>query len=56
MSSPVYCHGVHIEDEGHEVMTDNYFELLPGIKRRISITIPTPSETYPLTAVMPIGS
>jgi beta-mannosidase len=55
-SSPVYCHGVHIEDEGHEVITDNYFELLPGIPRRISITTPTPSGTYPLNAVMPIGS
>jgi hypothetical protein len=56
VSSPVYCHGVHLEDEGHEVITDNYFELLPGIPRRVSITTPTPSGTYPLAAVMPIGS
>ena len=56
VSSPVYCHGVHLEDEGHEVITDNYFDLLPGIPRRVSITTPTPSGTYPLTAVMPIGS
>jgi hypothetical protein len=56
VSSPVYCHGVHIEDDGHEVLTDNYFELLPGIPLHLSITTPTPSGTYPLTAVMPIGS
>ncbi|HXW13151.1 MAG TPA: glycoside hydrolase family 2 protein, partial [Terriglobia bacterium] len=55
-SSLVYCHGVHLEDEGHEVLSDNYFELLPGIPRHISITAPTPSATYPLTATMPIGS
>ena len=56
VSSQVYCHGVHLEDDGHEVLADNYFELLPGVPRRISITVPTPSGKYPLTAVMPIGS
>jgi beta-mannosidase len=56
VSSQVYCHGVHLEDDGHEVLADNYFELLPGAPRRIPITTPTPSGTYPLTAVMPIVS
>jgi beta-mannosidase len=55
VSSAVYCHGVHLEDEGHEVLADNYFDLLPGIPCRIAITTPTPSGKYPLTAVMPIA-
>ena len=38
------------------MLADGYFELLPGIPRRVSITAPLPSGTYPLTAVMPIGS
>jgi beta-mannosidase len=56
VSSPVYCHGVHIEDDGQEVLADNYFDLLPGVPRRITITAPNASGTYPLTAVMPIES
>jgi beta-mannosidase len=31
VSSPVYCHGVHVEDHGHELISDNWFNLLPGI-------------------------
>ena len=54
VSSPVYCHGVHIEDGGHEVLADNYFDLLPGVPRQIAVTSPNASGSYPLTAVMPI--
>ena len=54
VSSPVYCHGVHIEDGGHEVLADNYFDLLPGVPRHVAITAPNPSGTYSLSAVMPI--
>jgi beta-mannosidase len=56
VSSRVYCHGVHLEDSGHEVLADNYFDLLPGIPLRIPITTPTKSGAYPLKAVKPIGS
>ncbi len=56
VSSPVYSHGVHIEDDGHEVLADNYFDLLPGVPRHIAITAPNASGSYPLTAVMPIES
>jgi beta-mannosidase len=56
VSSPVYCHGVHLEDGGHEVLADNYFDLLPGVPRRIPITAPTPAGTYPLAAVLPLVS
>ena len=36
VSSPVYCHGVHLPDDGEGVLQDNYFDLLPGIPRRIA--------------------
>jgi beta-mannosidase len=55
VSSPVYCHGVHLEDNGQEVLADNYIELLPGIPCHIPITKPTPTGEYPLEAVMPIA-
>jgi beta-mannosidase len=42
ISSPVYCHGVHVEDHGHEWLSDNYFDLLPGVAVRVSITGPAP--------------
>jgi beta-mannosidase len=56
VSSPVYCHGVHLEDEGQAVLADNYFDLLPGIPRQIPILVPSQSAIYPLTAIMPISS
>ena len=31
VSSPVYCHAVHTEDHGREVVSDNWFDLLPGV-------------------------
>jgi beta-mannosidase len=54
VESSVYCHGVHLEDEGHEILADNYFDLLPGIARRIPITVPATSGAYPIRAVLPI--
>lgn len=54
VSSPVYAHGVHLEDEGREILSDNYFDLLPGVPRRIPITKPVPSGTYRLSAVRPL--
>ena len=29
--SPTYCHGVYCNDHGRAVLTDNYFDLLPGV-------------------------
>lgn len=55
VTSQVYSHGVHMDDEGREVISDNYFDLLPGIPRRIAITTPSPSGEYPLAAVMPLN-
>jgi beta-mannosidase len=54
VSSPVYCHGVHIEDGGQEVLADNYFDLVPDVPRHVAITSSNPSGTYPLTALTPI--
>jgi beta-mannosidase len=55
VQSLVYCHGVHLDDEGREVLSDNYFDLLPSVPRRIPITNPVDSGAYLLTAVMPLG-
>ena len=35
ISSPVFCHAVHCEDHGRELLSDNWFDLLPGIPVRI---------------------
>jgi beta-mannosidase len=37
VSSPVYCHAVHVEDHGHELISDNWFDLLPGVARRVKL-------------------
>ena len=54
VSSDVYCHAVHLEDEGREVIDDNYFDLLPGVPVRVAVMTPTDSGTYRLAAVMPL--
>lgn len=33
--SPVFCHGVHVEDHGKAALSDNYFDLLPGAPKRV---------------------
>ena len=35
VSSPVYCHGVHVEDHGRALLSDNWFDLLPGVPLRL---------------------
>lgn len=37
VSSPVYCHAVHVEDHGRELLSDNWFDLLPGVPVRLRI-------------------
>jgi len=34
--SQTYCHGVHFKDKGRIVLSDNYFDLLPGIPKSIT--------------------
>jgi beta-mannosidase len=54
VESPVYCHGVHLEDGGREIISDNYFDLLPGIPRHISIKDARSPDHLSLNAVLPI--
>jgi beta-mannosidase len=54
--SPVYCHAVHLDDDGAQTLEDNYFDLLPGVPRRIRVTKPASSGEYPLAAVLPIAN
>ena len=35
--SKTYCHGVHLKDNGKPLLSDNYFDLLPGIPKTIEI-------------------
>lgn len=35
VSSPVYCHAVRVEDHGRELLSDNWFDLLPGVPVRL---------------------
>ena len=56
LEAAVYCHGVHLEDDGAGVLADNYLDLLPGVSYRIGITQPTESDRYQLSAVLPIGA
>ncbi len=35
VTSPAYCHGVHCNDHGRAVISDNYFDLLPGVPQRL---------------------
>ncbi|MHB9022595.1 MAG: glycoside hydrolase family 2 protein [Armatimonadota bacterium] len=51
ISSPVFCHGVHYYDGGHEVLSDNYFDLLPGITRTVTVVDEMPD----LRVVLPVA-
>jgi beta-mannosidase len=35
LCSPVFCHAVHAEDRGRALLSDNYFDLLPGVPKRV---------------------
>ena len=35
--SPAYCHAVHVEDHGHALLSDNWFDLLPGVPLRLTV-------------------
>jgi len=35
LTSHVYCHAVHVDDGGQCLLSDNYFDLLPGIPKSI---------------------
>ncbi len=33
ISSPTFCHAVHVDDRGHELLSEYYFDLLPGVPK-----------------------
>jgi beta-mannosidase len=35
--SATYAHAVHLDDHGHEVISDNWFDLLPGVPARVRL-------------------
>ncbi|MCE9616256.1 MAG: hypothetical protein K8T26_18440 [Lentisphaerae bacterium] len=55
LTSPVYCHGVHAEDHGRAVYTDNYFDLLPGVPKSIGVLDPARARFH-FRAVQPLGA
>jgi beta-mannosidase len=54
VSSPVYCHAVHLDDQGAEVIADNYFDLLPNVPQRILIKQHSPTSKFLFNTVLPI--
>ena len=37
ISSPVFCHAAHTEDHGHELLSDNWLDLLPDVSVRVRV-------------------
>jgi hypothetical protein len=37
VSSTAFCHAVHVEDHGREVLSDNWLDLLPGVPVRVRL-------------------
>jgi len=53
LSSPVFAHAVHTEDHGHELVSDNWIDLLPGVPVRVRVPGNTKPEAIQWAAVMP---
>lgn len=51
VSSPVYCHGVQVEDHGRELLSDNWFDLLPGVPMRVAVAPGVDHNTLAFRAV-----
>jgi len=54
--SPVYCHAVHVEDHGRELLSDNWFDLLPGVPVRLRAVAGTPISALRFEAVAALVS
>ena len=52
VSSPVFVHAVHTEDHGHELISDNWFDLLPGVPVRVRLAPGNTAESIHFEAVM----
>ena len=53
VSSRVFVHAAHAEDHGHELISDNWFDLLPGTPIRIRVAEGVDANAIHLEAVMP---
>jgi beta-mannosidase len=53
ISSPVFAHAVHTEDHGHELISDNWFDLLPGVPVHVCGPAGAKPESIPFEAVRP---
>ena len=53
ISSPVFAHAVHVEDHGHELISDNWFDLLPRVPARVRVAGGHDPKAIHLEAVMP---
>jgi beta-mannosidase len=53
--SSAFCHAVHMDDHGREVLSDNYFDLLPGVPRRVHLARGAPAGAVHLEPVLPIA-
>ena len=51
--SAVFAHAVHTEDHGHELLSDNWFDLLPGVPVRLQVAAPGGAAAIHFAAVMP---
>jgi len=53
VSSPVYCHAVHVEDHGGEALCDNWFDLLPGVPVRVRVAAGISPSDIRVEAIFP---
>ncbi|SPE60311.1 hypothetical protein SBV1_410024 [Verrucomicrobia bacterium] len=53
VSSSVFVHAVHAEDHGRELISDNWFDLLPGVPVRMRVVSPNAAEPILFEALKP---
>ena len=51
LESGAYAHGVHVNDDGEGVFSDNYLDLLPGLPRKVRIEKPASPKRLRFAAV-----
>jgi beta-mannosidase len=51
--SEAYCHAVHVEDHGRALLSDNWFDLLPGVPVCVRRVAETPATELRFEAVTP---
>jgi len=54
LQSNTFCAGVHLPEEADAKLTDNYFDLLPGVPHTVHIEKASSDGNYKLLAAMPV--